>query len=681
MGAREDLGLVEAWHVADLWHQFFAPRVVLPVDAWADEHRVLPRGSAESGPWRTDRTPYATQIYRDLSDDAPFEDVVLMCATQLVKSEAGLNWLGSIIDQTPGPVMVVQATVDLAKRYSKQRIAPMILNCPTLRSKVKDSRVRDSGNTTLMKDFPGGTLVITGANSAAGLASMPARFVHFDERDDYPDDVEGQGDPTKVATARQDTFRRRKRLTSSSPKRPKGLSRIEQEFEAGTRFRYHVPCPHCERKQVLRWAGIRWSKVPFDDPLTAAYVCEHCSAYIEEHHKAEMLAGGEWIAENPTATVRSYHLSSLYSPYGWLPWSKMVQQWLDAMEASERGDQQQLKTFLNTRLAETWEEQVEQIAASDLRARAEPTPLGVVPMGGLVVVSTVDVQDDRFEVASWAFGERDQMWLFDYQVLTADPGRAEDWGRLDALLCRRFPHEGGAELRIRAAAIDTGGHFTHDVYRYVRKVPSSRRVSAIKGGDRPGMPIYAGKPSKVDVNSAGGVIASGVELWHVGVNSAKDLMYARLKRPGQVHLSAELPAQVFEQLTAEHRVKHRTSRGLRYVWKPRQAGKRNEAWDLAVYAIWCAERLGLSKWAKAVWDNERKRVMGEIVEAPHAPIVQPLQSTGAEVPMELEQRPAATAPVVSIPVTTLAPPAGPAVVSTVGPRMRVRPLESTGGAD
>ena len=674
MGARELTGFDQVESVDALWERLFAPHVVASVDEWADRHRVLPAGSAEAGPWRTDRTPYARQIYRDLSDASPYEDVVLMCATQLVKSEAGLNWLGSIIDQTPGPVMVVQPTRGLAERYSKQRIAPMIRDCATLRGKVKDSRLRDSGNTVLLKEFPGGMLVLTGAESAAGLASMPARFIHFDERDDYPDDVEGQGEPTKVASARQDTYRRRKRLTSSSPKRAKGLSRIEQEFEAGTRFRYHVPCPHCEEKQVLKWANVRWSKEPIEDPLTACYVCEHCAAYIEEHHKTAMLAGGEWIAENPDARVRSYHLSSLYSPYGWLPWSALASQWIDAMEAAERGDQQPLKTFLNTRLAETWEEQAEQIASSDLRANAEPTPLGIVPMGGLVVVASVDVQDDRFEIAAWAFGALDQMWLFDYTVLKADPGLEEDWRRLDAVLCTKYPHEGGATLPIRAVAIDTGGHYTHEVYRYVRRVPGGRKVSAIKGADRPNIEIY-NKPTKVDVNSSGGVIKGGVSLWQVGVNKAKDLIYARLKRPGQVHLSAELPEQVFDQLTAEHRVKHRTARGMRYVWKPRKAGARNEAWDLAVYAIWCAERLGILKWPKSVWDSERARVMGEKGSEPVTPRVQPLTTVGGEgeaTPDVAARKPQPLVPVVEKTPST--------VVVTQRPAL-FRPLQSTGGID
>lgn len=633
MGA-PDFAAVAAMRLVDsLWVQHFKPRTSLPIDEWADANRVLPRGSAEAGPWRTARTPFARQIYQDLSDDSPYEDIVLMCATQLVKSEAGLNWLGSIIDQTPAPIMIVQATVETAKRYSKQRIGPMIQSCPALAEKVRDSRSRDSGNTTLMKEFPGGAMVITGANSAAGLASMPARYVHFDERDDYPDDVDGQGEPTKIARARQDTYRRRKRLTSSSVKRPKGESRILREFEAGTRFRYFVPCPHCEAMQVLRWQNLWWRKEPIEDPDTAAYTCEGCGAFIEEHHKDWMLERGEWRAEAPDASIRSYHLSSLYSPYGWLTWSALVQEFIDAIAARDTGDEAPYKAFVGTRLAEGWEEQAEQIAANDLQKSAEDFPLAIVPMGGLVVVAAVDVQDDRFEVALWAFGEADQMWLFDYIVLPADPGREDDWKKLDALLSTRYPHAGGNTVAIEAAAIDTGGHYTHDVYRFVRATPSWRKVSAIKGGDRPGMPIYA-KPSSVDVNWRGGIHKAGVKLWHVGVHSAKDLLYARLKRPGQVHLSKHLAPQVFEQLTAEHRVRHRTARGMRSIWVKRSAGVRNEAWDLGVYAIWCGERLGLSKWPKKIWEQLRERiapVVGDLFATSEAKaIVAPNEAAASE---------------------------------------------------
>lgn len=638
------MNTVDAWRLIDeLFAEHLALPALLTVDEWADQHRILPREtSAEPGPWRTERTPYMRQILRDLSDSSDASDVVLMFGTQLSKSESGNNWLGYIIDHVPGPMMLIQPTVDLAKRYSKQRIAPMIRACPVLAGKVRESRSRDSGNTTLLKEFPGGLLVITGANSAAGLASMPARYIHADEVDDYPLDVDGQGEPLQIASARQDTFARRKRLVTSSPKRPKGLSLVESLFDAGTRFRYQVACPHCGHYQRLVWAGeedgpgLRFRD---EDPATAVYVCAGCGTEIEEHHKTAMLAGGVWVAENPGASVRSYHLSSLYSPLGWFSWRKLVAEYLVAKDAAARGDSQPRKTWINTRLAETYREEGARLEGAKLRERAGTRPLRTVPAACLALTAGVDTQDNRLEVVVWAWGPGDECAVVDVQQIWGDPAQTERtpggqptvWERLDALFETRYRHEGGNTLGVEAVAIDTGGHCTHAVYAYCRGRHSHRtraggiewirRTYAIKGMDRPGLPIK-GRASPVDVNWRGSIVKAGVKLWIVGVTAAKDWWHAHLKLkdqgPGYVHLAADLPDEFYEQMTSEQRVLARTARGHRYVWV-KDGGKRNEAWDCSVYALFAAHALDLHRFTEAMWGRLRDRVaptQGDLLSAP-----------------------------------------------------------------
>jgi phage terminase large subunit GpA-like protein len=608
-----DSQLVDAYRLVDnLWAEHFSPRIPKDVDDWADEHRVLPAGSAEQGQWRTDRTPYAREIYKALSDSDECEEVVLMCATQLVKSEAGLNWVGTIIDEMPAPVMIVQATSNTAKRYSKQRVKKMLDNCPTLRKKMVGTKSRDASNSMGHKEFIGGELIISGANSAAELASMPAKYIHFDEVDDYPDDVDGQGDPIKVATARQDTFRRRKRLLSSSPKRPKGDSRIESGYESGTQERFYVACPHCNHAQMLIWANLKYQKDENENalPETARYQCAACGEFIEEHHKEKMFEKGVWIAKHPERKKkrRSFHLSSLYSPLGWLEWADLVAEWISAQKDLALGKDESHKTFINTRLAETVAEQAEQIAANELLEKAEDFDPSIVPMGGLIITCFVDTQDDRLEAFPWAFGENDQMWMLKPEVIMGNPGEIETWSMLDTYLYTRFKHASGQTLAIEAVGIDSGGHYTHEVYNYVRTAHPSRKIAALKGDNhKPGIPIL-GKASTVDVNWHGGVIKGGCKLWMVGVNTAKDLVHSRLKIPGMVHLSKHMPAAIFDQLTSEKRIKQRTAHGYRKMWVKHNSNTRNEAWDGAVGAIWCAERLGISKYPKKVWEAIRERV-------------------------------------------------------------------------
>lgn len=625
MGA-QDSQLVDAYRLIDrLFSEHFTPRIPKDVDEWADANRILPDGSAEQGPWRTARTPFALGIYKALSDSDPCEEVVLMTATQLVKSEAGLNWLGACIEESPAPMMIVQATVNTGKRYSRQRVGPMIKNCPSLRKRVASVVSRDAANSASMKEFTGGVLIITGANSAAELASMPCKYIHFDEVDDYPDDVGGQGAPIAVATARQDTYRRRKRLLSSSPKRPKDQSTIEAAYQAGTQEQYYVNCPHCEHAQVLVWAHLKWLKDEAGEALpdTAKYCCESCGVLIDEHHKETMLATGEWIAKHPehASICRSFHLNSLYSPLGWLSWAGLVRQFIKATKALAIGKDEDYKAFVNTRLAETVAEQAEQLQANELLEKAEEFDPAIVPMGGLIVCVGVDVQDDRIECFPWAFGESDQMWMLKPEVLMGNPGEADTWDKLNAYLQTRFKHASGQTLGIEAVGIDTGGHYTHSVYNYVRMAHPARKIAALKGDNhKPGIPIL-GKASAVDVNWQGQVIKGGCKLWMVGVNTAKDLLNNRLKRPGMVHLSKHMQKEIFDQLTAEKRVPQRTSRGTRYMWVKAQSNARNEALDGAVYAIWCAERIGISKYPQKVWEQIRERVqprIGSLFDAPAA---------------------------------------------------------------
>src|SRR5215469_15389996 len=203
------------------------PDPLLTISQWADKYRKLSqRASAEPGPWRTDRTPYLREIMDCLSPTSPIERVVFMKGAQIGATESGNNWIGYVIHQAPGPMMAVQPTVEMAKRNSKQRIDPLIEESGVLRKLVSDPRSRDSANTVLTKEFPGGILVMTGANSAIGLRSMAARYLFLDEVDAYPGDVDGEGDPVKLALARTRTFARRKVFMISTPKIT-GTSRIE----------------------------------------------------------------------------------------------------------------------------------------------------------------------------------------------------------------------------------------------------------------------------------------------------------------------------------------------------------------------------------------------------------------------------------------------------------------------
>ena len=553
-------------------------------------------------------TPVASRPVRCIAVDSPSH--LYLCGRGLIpthNTEAGNNWIGYVVHHAPGPMLAVLPTVEMAKRNSRQRIDPLIEESPALRERIAPSRARDSGNTVLAKEFRGGVLVMTGANSAVGLRSMPVRYLFLDEVDGYPGDVDGEGDPIALAEARTRTFARRKILVISTPTIA-GLSRIEREYAHSDQRRFFVPCPRCEAMQWLKFERLRWPK---GKPDAAAYHCEDCEREIAEHHKTRMLAGGEWRA---TATgpadprTAGFHLSSLYSPLGWRSWAEIAAAWETA-----QGSDAALKSFRNTELGETWTESGDAPDWQRLYERREEFSLGTVSLGALFLTAGADVQKDRIEVSVWAWGRGLTSWLVDHIVIDGGPESAEAWERLTALLGQTWPHASGARLGLAKLGIDTG-YEAPAVYAWSRKAGYAQ-VAPLKGveGFHRAAPVVG--PSYVDLTEGGKKLRRGARLWTVAVATFKSETYRflRLVRPtdeeiaggatdplGYVHLPRGTEAEWLRQLTAEQLVSVKTRRGFqRLEWQ--KIRERNEALDCRVYARAAAWIVGADRWGEARW--------------------------------------------------------------------------------
>jgi len=550
--------------------------------------------SSEPGKWRTKRTPYLQEIMDALSPSSPIEKVVFMKGAQVGGTEAGNNWIGYVMDQAPGPMLVVQPTVEMGKRWSKGRLAPLIESTPCLREKVKDPRARDSGNTVQSKEFPGGMVVITGANSGVGLRSMPVRYLFLDEIDAYPGDASGEGDPVSLAIQRTTTFTRRKVLVVSTPT-VQGISRIEKEFEASDKRYYFVPCPVCEGYQVLKWQQVQWE----EDPSQAYYRCEHCQGKVFNHQKTSMLEKGEWRATKQASDtkVAGFHLSSLYSPVGWLSFGQAAVHFLHA-----KTDVHLMKVWVNTILGETWVEKGEAPEWEQLFDQREGYKIGIVPKGGLVLTAGVDVQKNRLEVEIVAWGRDWESWSIDYQVLEGSPTQPAVWKVLEKLLAKMFQSEDGKARSISMMAVDAG-YATQEVYRWVRSQPV-HRVMAIKGRERAVVPLDTFR--RLDVTIDGKKLKKGIRLWPVGVSLLKSELYhaLKLKRSkkrvptGYCHFP-EYEAEYFKQLTAEQLVTRTVKGYQKQEWQ--KIRDRNEALDCRIYARAAGIALGIDRWNAAQW--------------------------------------------------------------------------------
>jgi len=562
---------VQHQDLARAWLKVFEPPPRMTVSEWADRFRFLsPESSGQPGKYSSDMTPYA-RAWMDSANDPTATGTVLMVASQLGKTEVLNNMVGYFIDVEPAAMLMVQPTIDLGEAWSKERLAPMVRDTPALQGRVADVKSRDSGNTILHKTYPGGNLAIAGANAPSGLASRPRRVVLLDEVDRYPVSAGTEGDPAALAIRRTETFWNPVVIMTSTPT-VKGRSRIETEFEESDKRRLYCPCPACGHKQTLKWAQVRSESADGSD---AWYQCEKCDAQLDDDERRTMVRAGEWIAEHPERTLRGFHLPGIASMFRHKRgYKSRLHQMVAERNAAKAKGKETLRTWINTFLAETWEEDGEGVQWEPLMQRREDW--GDFPVDGLILTAGVDIQGDRVEIEVVAWGEGEDSWSIDYIILMGDFNRAETQAELDAILERKWTHPSGAELGISCTFIDSG-HKTKTVYSYTRR-RETRRVYACKGMGGPGIPIV-GRPTRRGIERAA--------LFTVGTDTAKELIYSRLnaaeKGSGFMHFPNDRAEDWFRQLCSEVRVT-RYRNGIPFAKFENPSKARNEALDLRVYA-------------------------------------------------------------------------------------------------
>jgi phage terminase large subunit GpA-like protein len=583
------------------------PPPKLTLSQWADEHaRLSEESSAEAGKWHT--LPYQRGIM-DAVTDPEVVEVWLMKSARVGWTKITNHTVGYYLHQDPCPILVVQPTLDDAEGHSKEEIAPMLRDTPALAQLISaEGKAKDSNNTLLHKVFKGGgVLSLAGANSPRGFRRISRRVVIFDEVDGYPPSAGAEGDQLKLGIKRSEYYWNRKILGGSTPT-IRDLSRIEVKFNEGTQERFYVRCPHCQHPQVLEWGGkdvghgIKW---PDGEPERAYYVCAGAGCIIQHSEKFAMIeradaeqragvSGVGWVPHAPFRNGRrSFHINALYSYSPNAGWGQLASEFLEAKDNPE-----QLKTFVNTVLGETWEENYSaKLKGESLQERAEQYAMLTVPAGGLMLTASVDVQDNRVEVLVDAWGDAEESWVVNYAQIFGDPETRELWDQVDNVLDTPYRHEYGMDMRVRACAVDTGGHHTHATYVWVhnRKLRRKRdkrmaHVIAVKGSSVPGRPAITVNPNKQDVVVRGQPTGVKVDLHMVGADTIKTVVYGRLAKSDRpefgpkMHWPIGLPVDFFKQLTAERQLTKYGKDGFpKRVWT-KKPGERNEALDLKVYS-------------------------------------------------------------------------------------------------
>lgn len=558
------------------------PRARVTVAEWADDKRILSsKASSETGKYSTARTPHLKAIMEALSAHSPVQRVTVMKPAQGGVTELALNWIGYVMTECPASMLVVVPTLELRKRWVLQRLNPMLEVTPELAAIFDAKKSRDGGNSEDLKDFPGGLLILGGANSPASLSSMPIRFVICDEVDRFPWEIGQEGDPLALIDQRTKAFPRRKVLLISTPT-VEGQSRIALEYAQSDQSQLHVNCPHCNAAQVLNWFRDRDTQTLglMESETTGRvwYPCIHCGAEIEEHHKPAMLATGKWVARHPerSAKHRGFHWSGLATPVGLgHTWRELLDKWKLAQE-----DTSKLKAFYNTELGEVFREEGDSVDHAALLSRVEhedTRPAGVL----LLRIAGIDVQKNRIEFTVYEFDVRHddparepEGWAVEHVIVPGDTAQAEVWKELEEELDR---------CEVQLAGIDAG-YNTTNVVNFVGPRGWCMALKGVEGMNRPLVEDERRRKQRLRARRR-----KGAPIEPIGVDAGKAMLYARLRRQhygtGFLHYSdhASFDAEFFAQLTAERLVTQRKKGKPFHAWVKERA--RNEALDCAVYAL------------------------------------------------------------------------------------------------
>jgi phage terminase large subunit GpA-like protein len=581
-----------------------APPPDVDVVQWAESRRVLGHSSRLGGPYRVIRTPFWKEPMEALSPRSNVQRVVIMKAAQMGCTEIALNALGFYLDLAPAAILCVQPSLQMAARFSSQRLTEMLELSPDLAGLTATPRGgRLPASVLFKKTTSGACLVLTGANSPASLRALPARIILLDEVDAYPGDVGGEGDPVDLAIQRAESYGTAKRVLIISTPTEKGLSRVDNLYQATDRRRFYVPCARCGEGIVLEFASLR-----MEDGV-ALYRCPLCERDIQERDKLAMLEAGNWRATSVCdPDTRGYHVSQLYSP--WSSWRDLLRR-----AAAAAGVPEKLKVFVNCALGECWSPPALEVPeAETLMARSEPFPEGVVPQGAALLTAGVDVQADRLEMEVVAWGKDLESWSIAYYVLNGDITEPAVWQRLDELLTRSYNHVSGMPLTIQAACVDAG-YSTPEVTAFTRH-RHGQRVFATKGlSNGWGRAIWPRKASWTKDRHA---------IYAISSDEAKTFTANRLRietpGPGFCHFPLTRPRDWFEQLVSERLV---IQKGQRRWTNPTRA--RNEATDCRALAVAALHSRLLAGVDLNAWCDQFERMLAPapVISVPSAELPKP----------------------------------------------------------
>ena len=548
----------------------------LTVSEWAEKYRMLDsKTSAMPGPWRNEKTPYLKEIMDEFIN-YDTEEIIFCKPSQVGGTEAMQNMLGYVIQQDPSPTLIVYPTDTLAESISKTRLEPMIRASKPLRKLYNENE-----SSKLELQFDGMYLSLNGANSPSALASKAIKYLFLDEVDKYPGASKKEADPIRLARERTKTFtNQRKIYMTSTPTLQTG--HIWQALQgADIEKHYFVPCPHCGEYIELKFSNLRF---PSGDDLDnseradmAVYVCQECGCKITDQDRDNMIRYGEWreVRRNTKASKKvAFWINTLYSPF--VRFSEIVKEFLDSKDNPDL-----LQNFVNSWLAEPWEDTKLKTDADMVMERQTDLPQLVVPSWARYLTAGVDVQETCLYWTIRAWGP----YITSQNIAH---GQALSFQDIESTMNTPYLTESGEQVIVSLCLIDSG-YDADSTYDFC--ATNSEWAMPVKGASNPMMSHFkTSKINKVDSK------AYGMNLVLVDGDKYKDMIASRMRKDngkGAWMVYEGCDREYAEQVTSEHKVNEKSGSRIVQRWRPKHSHIDNHYLDCEVYSLAAADILGV----------------------------------------------------------------------------------------
>jgi len=554
----------------------FRPPEDMEIDEWAETSLEL-SARVTKAPGTIRLRGYQREPLRSFRESIR---TVIIGGAQVGKTIILQSGFGYVIDQDPGPTMVVYPEQQLAKRRSRKHLRPLIEDSPVLARHMtgkKDDLQLFEYNLDRM------TVIIAWSGSPSQMAGEPIRYLFRDEFAKFAGATDKEADALSLSERRTISYTFMKRIfdvTTPTIRDAAGW----RDLVHGTFETYHVPCPHCGEFQPLRFPQFKFPSRDKDEKFihyrnrvlkNTYYECEQCQGIINDLDKMKMIEIGEWRPDNPEAEYRSFQMPSWLSPD--VKFGEVAARFVDGQT-----DVEKLQDWVNSDCAEPWEEKGENADSAVILTHRADYPPGTVPTEETVLTCiTVDVQKDYiwYLVRAHTFLKS---WLVEYGTLAV----LDD---VEQIMIKQYTKSNGKLFCPNIRFIDSG-YRTTEVYEYVITHEYSY---AIKGQDgHQGAPIrwqpikkYPGSDKELPGN---------LNLCHIHTPTFKEKLLLTFRNGfdddgynsdfDSWFLHNETGEGYARHLTAETVVEH-TKKNGQVVREWKKIRRRNDLFDCEVYQL------------------------------------------------------------------------------------------------